>query len=324
MRLWLALLLMVPLFAQDVRSAARPAYGNLKFKGQTYVRLSDWASRNDLDHRWLKRDELCELSNSSFRFQFTVDSMDALVNGVHVRLLFPLAAREGTPFISQLDEKFTLDPLVHPPKSRAKISIRSICIDPGHGGKDPGFQIGSRQEKKYTLLLAQELRSQLQKAGFTVSLTRATDAFIDLPVRPELARRRGADLFVSLHFNAFSQKASRGAEVYCLTPAGAPSTNARGEGGSLVRFAGNHFDEQNLLLAFQVQKSLIHSLAVEDRGVHRARYAVLRDAEMPAILIEGGFMSNPVEGPKIFDAGYRKQMARAIAEAISNYKRIVE
>jgi N-acetylmuramoyl-L-alanine amidase len=325
MRFWLALWLMAPLgFAHHAGGASHPGYGNLKFKGQTYVRLSDWASSNDLEHHWLKRDDVFELFNSGYRLQFTVDSMDALINGVHVRLLFPFAAKEGTAFISQIDEKFTLEPLLHPPKNRLKGSIRSICLDPGHGGKDPGFQLGARQEKKFTLLLAQELRDQLQKAGFKVFLTRAKDTYIELPDRPDLANRRHADLFISLHFNAFSQKASRGVEVYCLTPAGAPSTNARGEGGSAGRFAGNHFDEKNFFLAFQVQKSLIRFLSVEDRGVHRARYAVLRDAEMPAILIEGGFMSNPTEGSKIFDAAYRRQMARAITEAVSNYKRIVE
>ena len=79
-----------------------------------------------------------------------------------------------------------------------------------------------------------------------------------------------------------------------------------------------------MLLAYDLQQSLTRSLSVEDRGVHRARFAVLRDATMPAVLIEGGFMSHPSEGRKIFDAAYRREMARAITEGILHYKRQTE
>jgi N-acetylmuramoyl-L-alanine amidase len=112
--------------------------------------------------------------------------------------------------------------------------------------------------------------------------------------------------------------------VYCLTPAGASSTNARGEGASAGSFPGNRHNDQNLFLAFQMQKALTHNLAVEDRGVRRARFAVLRDAVMPAVLIEAGFMSHPAEGRKIFTAAYRQKMARAIVEGLLAYKRAVE
>src|SRR4029077_10148741 len=103
-----------------------------------------------------------------------------------------------------------------------------------------------------------------------------SDKKIELPMRPELAKRRGADLFVSLHFNAFPEKSVQGAEVYCLTPAGAPSSNARGEGAGAGLFAGNRSNDKNMFLAYQLQKSLTKNLTVEDRGVHRARFWVLR------------------------------------------------
>ena len=105
-----------------------------------------------------------------------------------------------------------------------------------------------------------------------------------------------------------------------LTPAGAPSTNAGGEGGGAGWFAGNRFNDQNMLLAYQVQKALARQLGIEDRGVHRARFAVLRDAVMPAVLIEAGFMSHPTEGRKIFSASYRREIARAIVEGIMSYR----
>jgi N-acetylmuramoyl-L-alanine amidase len=176
------------------------------------------------------------------------------------------------------------------------------------------------------LLLARELNDQLTKLGFNVTMTRSSDTFIELPDRPDIARRRNADLFVSLHFNAVGGSAItvRGAEVYCLTPAGAASTNARGEGAGAGWFRGNHFNDKNMYLSWLIQRALTRSLGVEDRGVHRARFAVLREAAMPAVLIEGGFLSNPGESKKILDPAYRRQMARAIADSILAYKKTVE
>jgi N-acetylmuramoyl-L-alanine amidase len=131
---------------------------------------------------------------------------------------------------------------------------------------------------------------------------------------------------VSLHFNAAdsSRDSVQGTEVYCLTPAGASSTNARGEGGGAGSFPGNRSNEKNLLLSYSVQKALTRDLGTEDRGVRRARFAVLRDAAVPATLIEAGFMSHPVEGRKIFTAAYRQKMAHAIVEGVLAYKRQVE
>jgi N-acetylmuramoyl-L-alanine amidase len=302
------------------------ASGTIRISGRDYVRAEDFASANHLETRWLKRDEELQLASSGTRMTLNVDSSEATINGVGVRLLYPAAAHDGSVYISQLDARNTFQPILAPPHASAGTVIKRICLDPGHGGADPGYRVGSNQEKKYTLLLAQELRDQLTKAGFRVTLTRTTDTKVELDSRAELAKKRGADLFVSLHFNAAPGSASsvQGAEVYCLTPAGAPSTNARGEGSSSGNYPGNRSNDRNMMLAYQVQKSLTKGLGVEDRGVHRARFAVLREATMPAILIEGGFMSHPSEGKKIFDAGYRQKLAHSIMDGLLAYKKTVE
>jgi len=288
--------------------------------------LTDWARTRGFELRWLKKDETIQLSGQSARLLFTVDSNDADMNGVGVRLLFPVAIRDGMPCLSQLDAQMTLDPILSPPRSRRGASITRICLDPGHGGIDSGNRVGSHQEKAYTLLLAQELAAQLTRAGYKVTLTRDTDRFIELSERPAIAKRRSADLFISLHFNSAPNSANtvRGAEVYCMTPVGAPSTNARGEGSGAGWYPGNRLNDKNVYLAYQLQKSVTKTLGAEDRGLHRARFAVLRDATMPAVLIEAGFMSNPAEGRKIFDAGYRKQIAKAIVDGITAYRKGTE
>ena len=114
-----------------------------------------------------------------------------------------------------------------------------------------------------------------------------------------------------------------GIGTFCVTPAGAHSTNAGGKGDARW-VTGNAHDEKGMVLAYQVQKSLTEDLHCDDRGVRRARYQVLREARMPAILIEGGFLSNPAEGRKIAEASYRRRMARAIAQGILAYQRIVK
>ena len=294
--------------------------------GREYVRLSDWVREASLEVHWVKKDETLKVAGRSSTITLTVDSSEADFNGVHIRLLYPLARRDGAPYLSRLDADDTFHPLLYPPANREGLTVKTICLDPGHGGREPGYLVQGNQEKKYTLLLAEELQEQLKKSGFKVSLTRTSDKQVELPERPQIAKRRGADLFISLHFNSApsSPRTVRGTEVYCLTPAGAPSTNARGEGADAGWFPGNRLNEKNMFLAYQIQRTLTRELAVEDRGVHRARFWVLRDAAMPAILIEGGFMSHPVEGKKIFDAAYRKQMAKAIVNGVMNYKRAVE
>jgi len=300
--------------------------GMLRIGGQDYIPVADWAGVHNFDLRWVKREESLQLTNRSARLLLAVDHRETQINGIEVWLLFPVVLHNGGAYLAQLDAQMTLQPILSPPRNRPGVKLKRVCLDPGHGGKDPGNRAGSNEEKKYTLLLAHEVRSQLTRAGLKVTMTRSTDTFIELPTRPEIARRRASDLFVSLHFNSAEsgRDGVQGVEVYCLTPAGANSTNSRGEGGDTGSCPGNRCNDRNLFLAYQLQKSLTRSLGVEDRGVRRARFAVLRDAVMPATLVEAGFMSHPTEGPKIFTAQYRQKLARAIVDGLLAYKRAVE
>ena len=321
-----SLLLVVLALAGAGHARGAPPRGETaRVAGPAYVRLTDWAKSNGFEVRWLKQDESLQLSNSVAKVLLAVDSREAQVNGVQVWLLYPVVAQNGGLRLSQLDIEATLRPLVSP-KGKPGVRVRTICLDPGHGGKDPGHQIGSNSEKQYNLLLAQEVRAQLARAGMKVRLTRNTDTFLELPERPGLARHWRADLFVSLHFNAAdtSRSTVQGAEVYCMTPVGASSTNARGEGSGSGWSPGNRHNDENLLLSYHVQKALTRNLPVEDRGVRRARWAVLRDATMPAVLIEAGFLTHPTEGRLIHSTAYCQKIARAIVEGLLAYKRAVE
>ena len=292
--------------------------------GRDCVRLTDWARQNGLEFRWLMRGETAAVTNRTMRLTVKADSNKATLNGVNVSLNWPVALKDGVLYLTSQDLQKVINPVISPPRNSAGGKIRTICIDPGHGGKDPGNLEGREQEKKHTLLLGQELSAQLKKTGFKVVMTRTGDTYPELPVRPDRANRARADVFVSLHFNSSTARDVRGVEVYCMTPRGAASTMARGEGILTYSFPGNMSDDKNMLLAYQIQKGLTRELRAEDRGVQHARWAVLKDARMPAVLIEGGFMSNPSEARKIYDATYRRQMAQAIVDGIVAYQRLVE
>ncbi len=296
--------------------------------GQNYVAISDWARGNGFYGFTRNRGDEIVLTNRTARLVFDVDSAQAEINGVNVRLSFPVA--KGA-LISQLDLDKMVRPLLFPSRYAEPRKITTICLDPGHGGKDTGNRVPGffwHNEKTYTLELAFELRDQLKQAGFKVILTRNKDTYVDLPARPAVANRNGADLFVSLHFNATQNGKNevKGPETYCITPIGANSSNEESvefsSGIGTGPTAANHSEDRSLLLAYQIQKSLVQNLNADDRGVRRARFAVLRDAAMPAILIESGYMTNPTEGKKIYDSTYRKKMAAAIVKGILSYQKL--
>jgi len=310
------------LLALGLALVVRPAPAAF-INGRSYTPLAVWANANGLRLVRNGRSDEFTVTNRNQRLVLEKDSHTAVVNGVNVALSFPVAVDKGEVLLAQLDLADTIEPLIFSPKLSAK-KISTICLDPGHGGRDSGNRVGAHLEKNYTLLLAAELKNQLQRAGFKVLLTRTQDAFVDLPDRPRLANRRGADLFVSLHFNAteVGKNQVAGPETYCITPVGASSSNAQGEGADHGACPANRVENKSLLLAYQVQRALVWNLDVEDRSVRRARFAVLRDAAMPAILIESGYMTNPTEGRKIFDANYRRQIAAAIVRGILTYQKL--
>lgn len=295
----------------------------VSINGRDYASLSSWAGANHLRFVRDSHSNSAVLTGRTTRLELDKDSTTAEINGVKVALSFPVAVDKGTFFIAQFDLDKTVEPLIFPPKVSSR-KISTIYLDPGHGGKDVGNHTGWRYEKTYTLALASELRDQLKKAGFNVVLTRTKDKFVELDSRPDLANRSHADLFVSLHFNATETGKNEvsGAETYCITPFGASSSNAQGAGANHSACVANRVEDKSLLLAYQVQQALVANLKVKDRSVRRARFAVLRDAEMPAIMVEAGYMSHPAEGKKIFDSSYRKQIASAVVKGILAYQKL--
>ncbi len=212
------------------------------------------------------------------------------------------------------------------------LSIKTIVIDPGHGGKDPGAVSQTRQEKQIVLNLSKTLRDILVKKGYNVRLTRETDVYIPIRKRTQFATNQRADLFISIHANASTSHKAVGIETYYLALASDESarmTAMRENVGAeynmkeLDALVGRILKEskstESRRLAQLIQAQLTSGKQVKNRGVKHAPFVVLIGTKVPAVLVEVGFISNPTEGKKLTTKAYQRQLATAIAKGIEQY-----
>jgi N-acetylmuramoyl-L-alanine amidase len=251
-----------------------------------------------------------------------VGSIGATWNGIEINLGFAPEFIDGEIFLHGLDLKKNLEPLLCAPPISFPQTNRVIVIDPGHGGSNTGTHsvLDGRFEKEFTLDWAKRLKPLLETNGWKVFLTRTNDTYVGNSNRVDFAEAHHADLFISLHFNApgNNDPKTSGLETYCITPVGMPSTLTRGFADPwFENLPNNRFDAQNLQLAVRVHAAVLQATGIEDRGVRRSRFeTVLRGQNRPAILIEGGYLSNPAEAEKIESAEYRQKLAEAVAAAL--------
>jgi N-acetylmuramoyl-L-alanine amidase len=227
-----------------------------------------------------------------------------------------------------------------PPKVNRMITI---ALDPGHGGEDPGaIGAGGSREKDVVLAIARRLKARIeQHPNMRVMLTRDADYFVPLQVRVQKARKVQADLFVSIHADAFVEPTARGSSVFALSEKGASSTAARWLankenaadliGGVNIR--GQDHQLASVLLdlsttaqindSLKLAKAVLTELGGINRlhkgAVEQAGFAVLKAPDIPSILVETAFISNPEEEAKLTDDGYQNQMADALMTGIRKY-----
>src|SRR4051812_635802 len=267
------------------------------------------------------------LNNGRNQLQVTLDSREAIVNGVRNWLCFPVIAHDNKFLVSRIDLAKTIEPQLRPHMIQRTGKIQTVVLDAGHGGYDKGAASTFGNEKNYTLEGARALRPVLQAKGFKVVMTRETDVFIPLEVRARIANQTKDSIFVSIHFNATNTNPSAtGFEIFSLTPRGAPSTNDEGLALHFVNMqAGSPVEAQSFELAAVVYHSMCGNFLEEfDRGIKRARFAVLRRTSVPSILVEGGFLSETGDAKRIADPEWRKQLAQAICTGVEGYRGLVE
>ena len=240
---------------------------------------------------------------------------DFYVNNFRYILSYPVLQSNGRLYISAIDMSKLVDPVLRPRLSKSG-RITTVVLDPGHGGHDAGAVSPYAREKDCNLALALKVRDKLKKAGFKVVMTRDRDFFLTLGDRVAIANRTPESIFVSIHHNS-GRSAASGIETFTLAPHGTTSPFAHTR--RTEDLAGNNQDSENIALATAVHSYSIKKTNAIDRGIQRARFSVLCTIKRPAILFEGGFVTNPQEGAKIASSAYQNLLAQCICDGILRY-----
>jgi N-acetylmuramoyl-L-alanine amidase len=233
-------------------------------------------------------------------------------------------------------------PVTGPTAGLARRPVPLVMLDPGHGGKDPGaIGVSGTYEKQVALAAALELKTRLESTGrYRVELTRARDVFIPLDDRVDRAQRKNAALFVSMHADALSDHSVRGASVYTLAPTASDAQSAAlaQTENSADRFTGRQWrassPEVAQILASLVRRetragsvriarsmvgNLDQDLPMLPNPDRHAGFVVLKAADIPSVLVEMGFMSNPRDEAALRQAAHRKMVAEAMQRAVDAY-----
>lgn len=216
-----------------------------------------------------------------------------------------------------------------------------VVIDAGHGGFDPGAGSGSPKEKEITLALAKALEAELlANGGIRVAMTRESDRYLLLPERSGIARRLKADLFISIHADSAGDSQARGATIYTLSDRGSNETAARlaeaenrADTVNGVQLAGQDDAVNAILVDLSQREALAQSvdfanlilregegaIGFRERSMQSAAFVVLKSADLPSVLFEAGYISNPVDAARLASPAGRKAFAEVTARAIKAY-----
>jgi N-acetylmuramoyl-L-alanine amidase len=304
----------------------------------TMFAASDWEVIRVSGHDYLSVDNISKFyglpagvagAGDKIRFEtvknpleFVSGSREAMINGARSWLCFPVVEQDGKYLVSRTDVAKTIEPLVRPHRVSNVGSLETVVLDPGHGGYDKGQVSRLGYEKDFALDVARKLRPLLQAKGLRVIMTREGDYFVPLEVRAKIANAARNSIFVSIHFNGTNDDPdATGFEIFSFTPRGAPSTSDSAVRSNAFNMQpGSQVDAQSMALSACIYHSLLGHIPEYDRGIKRARFAVLRLTKVPAVLIEGGFLTERGESKLIASKDWRGKLAAAVGVGIESYR----
>lgn len=297
-----------------------------KISGREYLTVDNIAKFYGFPTGVAPIERRIRLENGNRSVEFELGSREVMIDGIRNWLCFPVEEKGGHYLVSRVDLSKTLEPQLRPQMITNLGHFTTVVLDPGHGGIDKGAIGPYGCEKDFTLDVARDIKPLLEAKGLKVIMTRDRDVFIPLELRARIANVTKDSIFVSIHFNATdSNPSANGFEIFSLTPRGAPST---ADDALALRFmnmeAGSPVDAPSLALSMSVYHSIVGHFSEFDRGIKRARFAVLRLTKIPAILIEGGFLTERGDSRAIAQSAWRARYAQAIATGIANYKELVD
>src|SRR6184192_1480933 len=294
----------------------------IKVSGQDYLSVDNVSRFYGLPAGIAASGEKVEFEAAKNPLEFVSGSREVMINGARSWLCFPAIEQNGKLLVSRTDVAKTIEPLVRPHRVPNVGKVQTIVVDPGHGGYDKGQVSRYGYEKDFALDVARKLRPLLLSKGLRVIMTREGDQFVPLEVRAQIANKARDSIFVSIHFNASNDdRNATGFEIFSFTPRGAPSTSDSAVAPSAFSTQpGSAVDAQSLALSACIYHSLLGHIPEYDRGIKRARFAVLRLTKVPAVLIEGGFLTERGESKLISNKDWRARLAGAIGIGIENYR----
>src|SRR5437867_9998468 len=319
---WLALVFICASFAFAQTAFAASEWEVIKVSGHDYLSVDNISKFYGLPAGVAGAGDKIRFETVKNPLEFVSGSREAMINGARSWLCFPVIEQGGKFLVSRTDVAKTIEPLVRPHRVPNVGKVQTVVLDPGHGGHDKGQVSRYGCEKDFALDVARKLRPILQAKGMRVIMTREGDYFVPLEVRAQIANRTRDAIFVSIHFNATNDDPNAtGFEIFSFTPRGAPSTSDGTAAASSVNVQpGSSVDAQSLALSACVYHSLIGHIPEYDRGIKRARFAVLRLTKVPAVLIEGGFLTERGESKLISNKDWRAKLAGAIGVGIESYR----
>lgn len=253
------------------------------------------------------------VGNGGMQLAFHRRSSEARIGGYRCRLSHPVTEdSRGDLLISKTDAVKLIDPLLRPTYIAPRRVVRSVVIDPGHGGQDVGIVSNQVREADLTLLLARKLKNILTQRGVNVLLTREQNHAVSDRQRINTLTQADAPVFISLHANS-GRSDIKGIETYSLQPAGI-------EGSALP---GNATDEANSALAFCLHSSLVSATGAEDGAFRRARFSLLSSTTCPAAMVLVGYATHPEESAALNTEEYQDKLALAIADGITTFAKAV-
>ena len=310
---WLFLALLIPVQATT--------WEIVTLHGRQYIPLRNLKTFYKLEMGKNQLPSQVRLRGARGVIDFRANSRECAINGVRIWLSFPALSTDRGWMISRMDVAKTIEPAMRPSIIKGLKKVETVVLDPGHGGHDGGAASIYGMEKAFALDIAKRVRKRLIDGGYRVVLTRDRDYFIPLEARSAVANAMPNSIFVSIHFNASpSGSEAAGIEVFSMAPRGAPSTNDNYiTWASLREDPGHQLDMASFALGRSIHTAMVGYLRTQDRGLKRARFAVIRTARVPAVLVECGFLTNPLEARRIASGGHRENIARSIAEGINDY-----
>ena len=327
-------------------SRTRLPEGSFRLDGTDYIPLVGLCNKYDIEWKWDSFAQTITLRKGGNEAKFLIDSPVVLINGglevinppakfYRGSLVIPLIFRDKI-----IEEFIESEPIGKQRESFdfRRYKINKIVIDPGHGGRDPGaIGCSGLKEKDINLDISKRLKKILEDEGIKVIMTRNRDTLVSLKKRVDIANRSGADLFISIHTNANRSKRLRGFEIYYLAKQSDDIRRAQITAKrNISKFSNMSMDKtsedlrvilwdmiytenqaESIRLAKDIFLVVSKEFSLNNRGLKSANFYVLKYTQIPSILIEVGYISNPYEEKKLKDFHYRQNIVEALAKGIT-------